>query len=119
MTQPLVSRFDEMITSPARLAILSTLVPGERVSFSAMKRATGLADGNLHVQTSKLAGAGYLEIRKRRGATRPVTEFRLTELGLERFRLHVRRLEAVLDSETGVIRPVLASERQDDSEVWS
>lgn len=108
-----------MITSPARLAILSTLVPGERVSFSAMKRATGLADGNLHVQTSKLAEAGYVEIRKRRLARRLVTEFRLTELGFERFRLHVRRLQAILDSEAGVIRPVLASERLDDSEVWS
>ena len=111
--------FDEMISSPARLAILSTLVPGAPISFSAMKRATGLADGNLHVQTSKLADVGYLEIRKRRRERRSITEFRLTELGLERFRLHVRRLEAILDSEAGVIRPVLASERQDDSEVWS
>ena len=113
------NHFDEMISSPARLAILSTLIPGEPVSFSNLKRATALADGNLHVQTGKLAAAGYLEIRKGRRAGRRVTEFLLTELGLERFRHHVRHLQAVLDTEVGVIRPVAATERTDDSEVWA
>ena len=93
--------------------------------FTAMKEATGLADGNLHVQTRKLAEVGYLAIRKARrggggaGGGRQVTEFRLTELGLERFRAHVRKLQEVLDTEVGVFRPVPAAERRDDSEVWS
>ena len=108
-----------MITSPARLAILSTLVPGSPVRFTELKQATGLADGNLHVQTGKLVEAGYVDVRKGRLGQRRVTEFRLTELGLERFRLHVRKLEAVLDTEVGVIRPTLATQRIDDSEVWS
>ena len=112
-------RFDEMVTSPARLAILATLAPGAAVRFTQLKRATGLADGNLHVQANKLAEAGYVEIRKGVHGRRSVTEYRLTELGLTRFRLHVRQLQAVLDTEEGVIRPVLGSERRDDSQVWS
>ena len=112
-------RFDDMISSSSRLAILATLVPGEAVPFSELKRESGLADGNLHVQTGKLADVGYLEIRKARRGRRQVTEYRITELGFERFRIFVRELEAVLDSEAGVIQPVLASERKDDSEVWS
>ena len=108
-----------MISSPARLAILAALVPGEAVTFSEMKQQTGLADGNLHVQTGKLVEAGYVDSRKGMRGRRQVTEFRLTELGLERFRLHVRKLQSVLESEAGVIKPVLASERRDDSEVWS
>lgn len=115
----MAKRFDEMISSSARLAILATLVPGEAIAFTELKRETGLADGNLHVQTGKLADVGYVEIRKGLRGRRQVTEYRITELGLERFRLFVRQLEAVLDSENGVIRPVLASERRDDSEVWS
>jgi DNA-binding MarR family transcriptional regulator len=107
-----------MISSSARLAILATLVPGRAIPFTDLKQETGLADGNLHVQTGKLAEAGYLEIRKGRRGRRAVTEYRMTELGLERLRLFVRQLEAVLDSEAGIIRPVLASERRDDSEVW-
>lgn len=108
-----------MISSPARLAILAALVPGDPVTFSEMKRQTGLADGNLHVQTGKLVESGLVESRKGLRGRRKVTEFRLTELGLERFRLHVRKLQAILDTEEGVIKPVLASERRDDSEVWS
>ncbi len=112
-------RFDEMVTSPARLAILATLAPGGAVRFTQLKRATGLADGNLHVQTNKLAEAGYLEIRKGLHGRRSITEYRLTELGLTRFRFHVRQLQAVLDSEEGVIQPVLGASRRDDSQVWS
>jgi DNA-binding PadR family transcriptional regulator len=108
-----------MISSPSRLAILAALMPGPPVCFADMKAATGLADGNLHVQTHKLADAGYLQIRKARQGRRSVTEFRLTELGLERFRLHVRKLQNVLDVESGVTRRMRPSRRPDDSAVWS
>jgi DNA-binding transcriptional ArsR family regulator len=110
-----------MISSPARLAVLAALVPGPPLSFTDMKAATGLADGNLHVQTHKLADAGYLHIRKAVQGRRSVTEFCLTKLGLERFRLHVRKLQNVLDMEAKVSRPrpVRSSERHDDSAVWA
>ncbi len=111
--------FDEMISSPARLAILAALVPGAAICFKEMKAATGLADGNLHVQTHKLADAGYLQISKARQGRRSVTEFRLTKLGLERFQLHVRMLQEVLDVEAGATRPALSAEQPDDSAVWS
>jgi len=111
--------FDEMISSPSRLAILAALVPGAPVCFTEMKAATGMTDGNLHVQTNKLAKAGYLEIRKARHGKRSVTEFHLTEPGLERFQLHVRKLQQVLDVGKGVTKPLRRSERVDDSAVWS
>ncbi len=111
-------RFDEMISSPSRLAILAALVPGPPVSFADMKTATGLADGNLHVQTHKLADAGYLKIGKARHGGRSVTEFRLTKLGLERFRLHVLKLQEVLNVKAGATRRALPSKRSDDSAVW-
>ncbi len=108
-----------MISSPARLAILAALVPGPPVCFKEMKAATGLADGNLHVQTHKLADAGYLQIRKALQGRRSVTEFCLTELGLERLQLHVRKLQEILDVAAGVTQPALPAERPDDSAVWS
>ena len=111
--------FDEMISAPCRLGILATLVPGEPVSFTAMKAATSLSDGNLHVQTRKLADVGYIEIHKVPKGRRSVTEFRLTELGLERLRLHVMKLQRVLDAETSAKRPAQRSRRSDDSAVWS
>ncbi len=108
-----------MISAPCRLGILATLVPGEPVSFTEMKAATSLSDGNLHVQTRKLAGVGYIDISKVKRGRRSVTEFQITRLGLERLRLHVMKLQKVLDAETGVKRSTDRPRRPDDSAVWS
>jgi DNA-binding PadR family transcriptional regulator len=109
-----------MISAPCRLGILATLVPGKPVSFTDMKAETSLSDGNLHVQTRKLADVGYIDISKARKGNRSVTEFRITELGLERLRLYVMKLQAVLDAETGVPSPAASpGASADDSMVWS
>ena len=108
--------FDEMISAPCRLGILATLVPGVPVSFTEMKAETSLSDGNLHVQTRKLADVGYIDINKVKKGRRSVTEFRITELGLERLRLYVMKLQAVLDAEAGARAPATSRpERPDDS----
>ncbi len=110
--------FDEMISAPCRLGILATLVPGEPVSFTDMKAATSLSDGNLHVQTRKLADVGYIDINKVKRGKRSVTEFRITELGLDRLRLHVTKLQKVLEAETGA-RKTSSPRQPDDSAVWA
>jgi len=107
--------FDEMISAPCRLGILATLVPGLPISFMDMKAKTSLSDGNLHVQTRKLAKVGYIEIGKGMKGRRTVTEFRITELGLERLRLYVMKLQSVLDADTGVTRSSQGSTQPDDS----
>ena len=111
--------FDEMISSPCRLGILAALVPGEPVSFTQMKAAASLSDGNLHVQTRKLADAGYIEINKIMKGRRSVTKFRITKLGRERLRLHIMKLQRVLDSETGTRARAQRSGQPDDSAVWA
>lgn len=111
--------FDEHLTSPARLSIIACLVPGEPLTFMELKKRTGLADGNLHVQTRKLESANYLQIRQTRRGNRPLTRFRITELGLESLRLHIRKLQSILATESGDIRPRPGSTRVDDSQVWT
>jgi DNA-binding PadR family transcriptional regulator len=109
-----------MISAPCRLGILATLVPGKPVSFTDMKTETSLSDGNLHVQTRKLADVGYINISKTMKGKRSVTEFRITELGLERLRLYVMKLQTVLDAETGATSPAAPrGTAADDSMVWS
>ncbi|MDJ0655747.1 MAG: transcriptional regulator [Xanthomonadales bacterium] len=112
-------KFDEIISAPCRLGILATLVPGQPVSFSEMKAATSLSDGNLHVQTRKLADAGYISINKVKKGKRSLTEFRITDLGLERLRLYVMKLQKVLEAGTSTKRPAARAERPDDSAVWA
>lgn len=111
--------FDEIISAPCRLGILAALVPGVPVSFTNMKAATSLSDGNLHAQTRKLAEAGYIEINKIMKGRRSVTEFCITVLGRERLRLYVMKLQKILDAEAGTRRPAQRSRQADDSAVWA
>ena len=108
-----------MISAPCRLGILATLIPGLPVTFTEMKDATSLSDGNLHVQTRKLADVGYISINKTSRGKRTVTEFRITDLGLERLRLHVMKLQQILDAESTAKGPATAGKRADDSAVWA
>ena len=108
-----------MISAPCRLGILATLIPGLPVTFTEMKDATSLSDGNLHVQTRKLADVGYISIHKTPKGRRTVTEFRITDLGRERLRLHVMKLQQVLDAEPSAEQPATSSRRSDDSAVWA
>ena len=112
-------QFDEIISAPCRLGILAALVPGKPVSFTAMKAATSLSDGNLHVQTRKLAAVAYIEISKAMKGRRSVTEFRITELGRERLQLHVMKLQKILDADTGSRTRTQRSRQPDDSAVWA
>jgi DNA-binding PadR family transcriptional regulator len=111
--------FDQMISAPCRLGILATLIPGEPVTFTEMKEATSLSDGNLHVQTRKLADVGYIDISKTAKGRRTVTEFRITDLGRERLRLHVMKLQEILDAESRTSAPAARDSRADDSAVWA
>ena len=108
-----------MISAPCRLGILATLVPGLPVTFTEMKEATSLSDGNLHVQTRKLSDVGYIDIVKTSKGRRTVTEFRITDLGRERLRLHVMKLQQILDAGTSGKSVVADPGAEDDSAVWA
>jgi DNA-binding PadR family transcriptional regulator len=108
-----------MISAPCRLGILATLVPGLPVTFMEMKAATSLSDGNLHVQTRKLSDVGYIDINKTAKGRRTVTEFRLTDLGREQLRLHVMKLQEILDGGSSAEGSAGRSGRTDDSAVWA
>ena len=108
-----------MISAPCRLGILATLVPGLPVTFMEMKEATSLSDGNLHVQTRKLNDVGYIDISKSTKGRRTVTEFRITDLGRERLRLHVMKLQQILDAESTVEQSAAPAGRADESAVWA
>ena len=118
--------FDEIISAPCRLGILATLVPGKPVSFTDMRTATSLSDGNLHVQSRKLADVGYIDISKSKKGRRSVTIFRITELGRERLRLHVMKLQNILNGDVSPVQsvrrpaqPAPQSIQPDDSAVWA
>ena len=119
VNDPVKLEFDQMISAPCRLGILATLIPGQPVTFTEMKEATSLSDGNLHVQTRKLADVGYIDISKTPKGRRTVTEFRITDLGRERLRLHVMKLQEIIDAESSTSSSATRSSRPDESAVWA
>ena len=110
--------FDKHCTSAARLAIIASLVHGGSLSFMELKRCTGLADGNLHVQTTKLTMDGYLDRRRESRSGRQRTYFTLTGKGLQALALHVRKLRVVLESGAPILGPGQGGQSGDDSRVW-
>lgn len=108
--------FDRRLT-PSRLGILAALVPRDSQTFSELKQAAGLRDGNLHVHAKKLVAAGYVEARKVRRGGRTVTVFRISESGLHALRLHAQGILQLLAARGGVPEPK-RPKRSDDSQVW-
>lgn len=104
------SDVDDHLGVPARLAIVATLAQGQRLTFTGLREQTGLADGNLHVQTRKLLAAGYLTGERVRiggpeSRGRPVTRFELTERGRLAFVELIRRLREAAEGPFGSGRP--------------
>ncbi len=87
---------DELLGTNARLAIVLTLADGQPWTFTALGDETGLADGNLHVQTRKLVAAAYLNSEKIKRGNRLVTTFSLAPHGRMQLRAHVARVRQAL-----------------------
>jgi DNA-binding PadR family transcriptional regulator len=114
---------DELLGLPARLAIVATVADGDLWTFSDLGKETGLADGNLYVQTGKLVDAGYLGVEKTRRKGRSVTCYYLTGEGRARLRDHVMVLEDAIargrSAQRLTTRRMGADERETDgSRVW-
>ena len=98
---------DDLLGTPARLALVATLATlppareGRRWTFTALRRETGLADGNLHVQTGKLVAAGYVHRHRIRQGNRDVTCFDLTERGRRALRVFIGQLRDALEGGSG------------------
>ena len=97
MTTPFeeLANLDKLIHEPARLAILTALSACESADFIFLRRLTGLSDGNLSVQLSKLEEAGLLNIQKQFVAKRSNTQIKITKKGVSAIQRHWELLNAI------------------------
>jgi DNA-binding MarR family transcriptional regulator len=96
-TSPLED-IDKVVHEPARLMILAQLYVVEEADFRFLQNRTGLTAGNLSFHTTKLEGAGYLEIEKLFRDKTPSTFLRLTAEGRAAFEEYRERLSRVFDT---------------------
>jgi DNA-binding transcriptional ArsR family regulator len=92
----LVEELDPVLHERGRLAIVSVLAAAPVLTFTELRDALGMTDGNLSVHLQKLEGAKYVAIDKQFVGKRPQTSCKLTPAGREAFTRYLDHLEAIV-----------------------
>ena len=89
-------QLDRVIHEKGRLAIMSMLAAAPELSFTEMRDALGMTDGNLTTHIRTLQEAGYVSITKSFRNNRPHTTCSLTASGKKAFTNYINLLETII-----------------------
>ena len=89
-------QLDRVIHEKGRLAIMSMLAATPELSFTEMRDALGMTDGNLTTHIRTLQEAGYLSVTKSFLHNRPLTTCSLTPAGKRAFTGYINLLEQII-----------------------
>lgn len=94
----LIETLERVFHSPGRMAIMSALCAADRsgMTFTELKLACRLTDGNLNGHLGTLTDAGVVKIRKEFVNEKPRTTVLLTKAGVERFSDYLDALQLAL-----------------------
>ncbi|HXT10278.1 MAG TPA: transcriptional regulator [Candidatus Angelobacter sp.] len=87
---------DRVIHEKGRLAITSMLAASPELSFTELRDALNMTDGNLTTHIRTLQEAGYVSIAKSYQNNRPLTTCSLTANGRKAFAGYVDLLEQIV-----------------------
>ena len=89
-------QLDRIIHEKGRLAIMSMLAAAPELSFTEMRDALSMTDGNLTTHIRTLQEAGYVSITKSFQNNRPLTTCSLTAAGKKAFINYINLLESIV-----------------------
>ena len=89
-------QLDRVIHEKGRLAIMSMLAASPELSFTDMRDALNMTDGNLTTHIRTLQEAGYVSITKSFRNNRPLTTCSLTPAGQKAFTSYINLLEQIV-----------------------
>ena len=89
-------QLDRVIHEKGRLAIMSMLAAQPELSFTEMRDALNMTDGNLTTHMRTLQEAGYVSITKSFRNNRPLTTCSLTITGKKAFTSYINLLEKII-----------------------
>ena len=89
-------QLDRVIHEKGRLAIMSMLAASPELSFTEMRDALNMTDGNLTTHIRTLQEAGYVSITKSFRNNRPLTTCSLTAAGRKAFTNYINLLEQII-----------------------
>jgi|TARA_B100000674_G_scaffold50645_1_gene35011 DNA-binding MarR family transcriptional regulator len=91
--------FDQLnkaFESRVRLGLMSILSVNNWVSYKEIKDLLEVTDGNLASHIQSLEKINYLEIKKQFIGKKPLTTYKVTEIGKKAFKNHIEGLEKLL-----------------------
>ena len=91
-----LSKIDKIIHEPIRLSILAHLYVLDSADALFLKNQIGLTWGNFSTHLKRLEEAEYIEVQKEFVDRKPVTSYRLTQLGREAFQQYRERMSVFL-----------------------
>jgi DNA-binding MarR family transcriptional regulator len=89
-------QLDRLIHEKGRLGILSMLAASPELSFTELREALGMTDGNLTTHIRTLQQAGYVSVTKSFQNNRPLTTCALTAAGRKAFTHYINLLERIV-----------------------
>ena len=92
----LVEELDPVLHERGRLAIVSALAAAPKLTFTELREALEMTDGNLSIHLQKLEEKGYVAIDKQFVGRRPQTTARLTRAGRSAFTGYLDHLDAIV-----------------------
>jgi len=94
-------QLDRVIHEKGRLAIMSMLAATPELSFTELRDALSMTDGNLTSHMRTLQENGYVAVAKSFQDNRPLTTCSLTAAGKKAFANYIDLLEQVLQQARG------------------
>ena len=89
-------QLDRVIHEKGRLAIMSMLAASPDLSFTELRNALAMTDGNLTTHIRALQEAGYVAVAKSFQNRRPLTTCSLTAAGRRAFTGYINLLEKIV-----------------------
>ena len=89
-------QLDRVIHEKGRLAIMSMLAASPELSFTELRDALNMTDGNVTTHIRTLQEAGYLSVTKSFQNNRPLTTCALTAAGRKAFTGYINLLEKII-----------------------
>lgn len=87
---------DRVIHEKGRLGIMSSLAATPELSFTELRDALNMTDGNLTTHIRTLQEAGYVSVAKSYQNNRPLTTCSLTAKGRKAFAAYISLLEQIV-----------------------
>jgi DNA-binding MarR family transcriptional regulator len=89
-------QLDRLIHEKGRLAIMSMLAASPALSFTELRNALNMTDGNLTTHIRTLQQGGYLSVAKSYQNNRPLTTCSLTPAGRKAFAGYINVMEQIV-----------------------